>query len=112
MNYQLLGRQARELRQRQGMTQEQLAEAAGLSVPYLSHIERATKKPSLESLVRLSAALDVTVDRLLAGNQPKDNITFRAEAQSLLEDCAPEEQQLLIDIAGAIKSVLRNHRAA
>lgn len=69
MNYQTLGRRVRTLRLQQGMTQEQLAEAAGLSVPYVSHIECGRKRASLASLERLSEAFGITVDRLLSGVQ-------------------------------------------
>lgn len=69
MDYQTLGRQVRALRLQRGMTQEQLAEAAELSVPYISHIERGRKRASLETLERLAEALGITVAGLLAGAQ-------------------------------------------
>ena len=49
-----IGERIRTVRKRRGMTQEQLAEAANLSVPYISHLERGFKRPSLETLVRLA----------------------------------------------------------
>lgn len=69
MDYQTLGRQVRTLRLQQDMTQEQLAESAGLSAPYISHIECGRKKASLEVLERLAEALGITVAVLLAGTQ-------------------------------------------
>ena len=68
MDYIALGKEIRELRRKRNLTQEKLAELADLSVPYISHLERGTKKPSLAVLVRLADSLDVTVDRLLSGN--------------------------------------------
>ena len=40
LDYHQIGGRVREIRIKNGMTQEQLAEAANLSVPYISHIER------------------------------------------------------------------------
>ena len=65
MDYHQIGGRVREIRIKNGMTQEQLAEAANLSVPYISHIERGFKRPSLETLVRVAGALHVTADVLL-----------------------------------------------
>lgn len=69
MDYQTLGRQVRALRLRQGMTQERLAEAVGLSVPYVSRIECGRRKASLEALEQIAAALGIPVVRLLSDAQ-------------------------------------------
>ena len=40
LHFQLIGRRVHDFRMDRGLTQEGLAEAAELSVPYVSHIER------------------------------------------------------------------------
>ena len=40
LDFRLIGRKVRDYRKMRGMTQEKLAEAAAVSVPYVSHIER------------------------------------------------------------------------
>ena len=42
-----------------------LAELTDLSISYISHIETAKKKPSLESILKIVNALNVTVDELM-----------------------------------------------
>lgn len=80
MDYQQIGRQIRAARLRRKMTQAQLAEAADLSVPYISHVERGKKRVSLDALLRISQAVDVTVDQLLSGTQPQDTqVTVNGE---------------------------------
>jgi transcriptional regulator with XRE-family HTH domain len=54
----------RRLREKQAMTQEQLAEAAGLDVTHVRRTERATVNVSVRVLVALSAALGVEPARL------------------------------------------------
>ncbi len=44
------------------MTQEQLAEAAGISVEFLSFMERGIHAPSFETLEKLSQVLGVDVE--------------------------------------------------
>lgn len=112
MNFVEIGCQVRTNRLRRGLTQEQLAERAGLSVPYISHIERAVKQPSLEALVRLAAALDITLDQLLAGCQPADREAYYPEVQTLLADCSPAERRVLRDVAAAMKESMRRNFGA
>ena len=103
-----IGRRVRKRREERRLTQEALAEAAGVSVPYVSHIERGIKKPSLGTLLRLSAALDVTVDALLRGNQPAEANAFFSDVQELLNDCSQKERKVLLEIAAAVKQILRD----
>jgi transcriptional regulator with XRE-family HTH domain len=58
------GQRVRWLRGEHGLTQEQLAERAGISVDFLSLIERGKSSPSFENLDELADALEVTVAEL------------------------------------------------
>ena len=62
-----IGAKIREERKRVGLTQEALAEKAELSLSQVGYIERGEVKPSIDSLVRLASALDVTPSSLLEG---------------------------------------------
>jgi transcriptional regulator with XRE-family HTH domain len=61
-----LGIAVRELRAGAGASQGQLAERAGIHRLYLGGVERGERNPSLETLVRLARALDVSVSELIA----------------------------------------------
>jgi transcriptional regulator with XRE-family HTH domain len=58
------GRRVRVLRKRKGMTQEQLAEVADISVDFLSLMERGVNAPSFATLERLADALGIPVKEL------------------------------------------------
>ena len=60
------GRRIRELRQRRGLSQEQLAEACGLHSTYVGGIERGERNPSLINIGRIAKALTVTLYDLFA----------------------------------------------
>lgn len=49
----------RELRENKGMSQAELAKAAGLSTTYISLMESGKKSPTLKSLEKISTALDI-----------------------------------------------------
>ncbi len=68
MDYSSLGARIRRERVLRGWTQEQLAEKAGISLSFLGHIERGTRKASLETLVSLCNVLEVSMDALLSGS--------------------------------------------
>lgn len=57
-----------------GFKQNMLAERLDLSNNYLSSIERGKEKPSLEVIVNICNALQVTPDYLLMGNMYSNNV--------------------------------------
>jgi transcriptional regulator with XRE-family HTH domain len=55
----------RRLRVRRGLSQEALAVDAGVDRSYVGRIERGVENPTVETLDRLAAALEVAVGELL-----------------------------------------------
>jgi len=64
-----LGERVRERRQTLKVTQQQLAEAIGVTHQHVSAIEQDKRTPSLPSLAKLAEELGVTVDYLVAGKE-------------------------------------------
>ena len=62
---QTVGARLRELRLQSGRTQAQLSTATGISESTLSRLESGQRKPTLELLLALSSAHDVTIDDLV-----------------------------------------------
>ncbi len=60
-----VGRRIRDARQDRGWTQAVLAEHARLSATYLSHLEHGRKQVSLEALVQIATAMDLSLNQLL-----------------------------------------------
>jgi DNA-binding XRE family transcriptional regulator len=56
-----VGRRVKSLRKVKGMTQAQLARAAGILRPNLSRLESGKHRPSLETLEKIAAALKLPV---------------------------------------------------
>lgn len=66
VDYTALGKKIKECRLSQGLTQEQLAEKCELSASFLGHIERGTRKLSVETLCCIADMLNVSLDFLLS----------------------------------------------
>jgi transcriptional regulator with XRE-family HTH domain len=62
----VLGLKVRTMRHQRGETLQTLAERSGLSVSYLSEIEKGKKYPKPERLVLLAEALEVPFDELVS----------------------------------------------
>lgn len=64
----------RDLRTTKGLSQEELAFRAGMSVPYLSELERGRSVPSLAMVVDLARALDVHPSTMLSNLVVDDSV--------------------------------------
>jgi y4mF family transcriptional regulator len=60
-----LGRYIRKIRKAKGLTQEQLAEKIGTSIPWIGHIETGREAPNLAMLQKIAHALGVRVKELI-----------------------------------------------
>jgi transcriptional regulator with XRE-family HTH domain len=69
-----LGQRVCDLRKALSFTQEELAKKASIRVSYISMIERGQRMPHLETLVRIAAALGVSVSQLfIEAHEPSAN---------------------------------------
>ena len=61
---QILAQSIKRLRENRAMSQEELAFTAGISIPFLSDIERGNKWPSPETVAKIATALKIEVFEL------------------------------------------------
>ncbi len=61
-----LGRAVRKLRLKAGLSQESLADLAGINRTYIGDVERGKRNIALLNLVRISEALALPLSRLIA----------------------------------------------
>ena len=62
--YKNLGKRIKRLREERHLTQEKLAELAGISLDYLGKIEIRINRPGLITLLKISKALDISMEEL------------------------------------------------
>ncbi len=65
MDYRQLGVRVRQQRELNGLTQSQLAKQVGVSSSFIGHIERGEKKASVETVVALCNAMEISPSVLL-----------------------------------------------
>jgi XRE family transcriptional regulator, regulator of sulfur utilization len=62
-----IGNRIRALRLKQGWSQEEFADRCGIHRGHMGQIERGEKNVSIDSLVKVSKGLDMSVSALLKG---------------------------------------------
>lgn len=68
----LFGERLRDVRLRRKLTQETLAQLAGMSEAYISNMEHGLKVPSLTTVLRLAVALNCKVMDLVGAYDKTD----------------------------------------
>ena len=94
MNYVAMGQRIRSRRVELGMTQAELAKKCGITSSFIGNIERGAKTASVETLLKLSDALMISLDIIIRG---------------AYLDGMPDSQRPEIRVLSAMANVLCNH---
>ncbi len=96
MDYKSLGQRIRQQRKDMNMTQEELASVSDVSTSYIGHIERGIKRCSLETLICICNALDISPNTLL-----QDSLTILPVEPEM--DLSPNARAMLRDIVQVVR---------
>lgn len=109
VDYYQIGQRIRKYRKAKSLSQEQLAEQVGISVPHMSHIETGNTKLSLPVLVEIAKALEVQTDDLLH-DEPQASGRINAELQAFFDSCTTQEKQIYTEILKAAKTAMDKYK--
>lgn len=103
----LIGGEIRALRKARGVTLTELAAASGLSVGYLSLLERDRSTPSIKALHAVSRALGVTISWFFEANdvaeEERDLVVRRARRRRLDYSAGVVDELLSPNLTGALE---------
>jgi len=100
----ILALNLKENRQRSGLTQEKLAEKAGISANYLSMVEISKKFPTPEMLDRLAQALDIQTFQLFDPSSTPEGAILHLE-QAIVANI---ENIVNVSVKQAVSNELKN----
>lgn len=110
IDYASIGKKVKQIRLRKGVTQEQLAEAVGVGVTHISHLETGSGVVSLKVFLAIVNFLQCSADELLC----KEITTARPIVDNwlvdLVADCDKTEIKIISDTIAALKQTLRKNR--
>jgi len=75
----IIGKNAKRIRHAQELSQANVAEKAGISLPTYSKIESGQTSPRMETLYKIAKSLDVKVEELLSPVKELTAVRFRAQ---------------------------------
>jgi transcriptional regulator with XRE-family HTH domain len=96
-----IGEYIRDQRQRAKVSLRQLAEATGVSNPYLSQIERGLRKPSAEILQQIAKGLRISAEALYVQAGILDDREADTDVQAAIRadlGLTERQKQVLLDI--------------
>jgi transcriptional regulator with XRE-family HTH domain len=103
----LIGGEIRGLRKARGLTLTDLADASGLSIGYLSLLERDRATPSIKALHAVSRALGVTISWFFEANEvpeeERDLVVRRARRRRLDYSAGLVDELLSPNLSGALE---------
>ncbi len=94
-----IGEKLYSIRKRNGLTQAQAAEAAGLSINTYAEIERGEVNTSIESIMAICRALHITPDDILT--EPHPCVADEADVLARLHACSPRDKATALQILDA-----------
>lgn len=106
MDYYEIGQRIRKMRKAKCISQEQLAEAAEISVTHMNHIETGNTKLSLPVLINIAIALEVRTDDLLYEQSRSTVNTISEEIRDLLDSCDAKQAKVLCSILKSAKQAM------
>ena len=101
-----IGKRIKKVRKEHGLSQSDLADKMNVSTSYVSDIENGKINFSLDSIMRLTEALQIAADWLLQTDIPSVKNIHAAEIDNLLSDCSSSEAQLLIKMLKEMKKTI------
>ena len=98
----MIGSRIKDIRNKKGLTQEQLSEKMEINPKYLSSIERGRENPTLNTLIKLSESLEVDLGEIFNFVQIQDPEERKFLITSLLDQANNEQLKLVSKILSAI----------
>ena len=106
-----VGQRLRQYRVKQHLTQEKLAEMAGLHPTYIGQVERGEKNLTIESLYRISVALEVPLSQIFEQVPVMTSEDSAAhKCMNLLMEQDEETQNALLKLLEMVLSIQKNRR--
>ena len=106
IDYENLGKRISWFRNKANYSQELLCEKLDISRETLARIETSARTPSLERLVDIANALEISADDLLVDSLTHSVSTADSEIHQMLVDCNKTEEEILTEMVKALKAIL------
>ncbi|TDK61766.1 XRE family transcriptional regulator [Bacillus salipaludis] len=97
-----LGERIRILRKEKGLSQEELGERADIHTNHIGAIERGEKNVTIESLIKVTRGLGITLDELFRHLEPAEKDDDLDKIVQLLANLSAEDKQLALQLISTV----------
>ena len=110
IDYASIGQKVKQLRIGKGITQDELAEAAGVGTTHISHLETGNGTVSLKVFLAIVNYLNCSADEILCKEIKEDRPIVNSWLTELVADCDQTEIKIIADAVSALKQTLRKNK--
>ena len=110
IDYASIGQKIKQARLNKGVTQEQLAEAVGVGVTHISHLETGSGPVSLKVFLAIVNYLECSADEILCKEITTARPLVDHWLSEIVADCSPSEIKIIADTITTLKKTLRKNR--
>ena len=107
LDYTVIGKRIKVKRLEKGLSQVDLGDIVRVNSEHISRIETGKKPVTLDLLVLIANALDVSADDLLVENLTRTSSPVGQELHGVLQDCNHDEKEMLIRLLKFMKDLFR-----
>lgn len=112
IDYASIGTKVKQARIKNGVTQEELAEAAGVGVTHISHLETGKGTVSLKVFIAILNYLNCSADEILCKEITSARPFVDSWLAEMVEDCDQTEVKIISDTVMALKHTLRKNKVS
>jgi len=106
--HKIIGKKIKEMRKNAGITQEQLSEYAGMTPNFISLLENGRKKASIETLYKISKALNTPFPKLfdltsITTKKKTVKSSYDKKLEILMKNLSERDKMFVMDIISKMK---------
>ncbi len=90
----MVGKRLKEVRMKSGLSQQALGDLIGVTKVSICGYENGTRVPTIDNLIKLSDALNVTIDYLLG----REVVIMNEESRSYIGSISYEDVDLIMEL--------------
>ena len=110
LDYKLIGKRIKLAREKEKLSQMDLAGMIDVSITHISLVENARKKVSLDMIAKIADVLGVTIDELVGGSKNVADSEYLTQIGMQLDGCTEYEKRVICEMACATRKMLKDNR--
>ncbi len=105
IDYKEIGNRIRVARIASNLTREEAAERCGVTSSYYGNLERGDRRMSLDTLVRVSEGLDLSLDLLVYGKGKEEKDELSAMLSEILHRYGEKQLERYLEVIRALSGI-------